>query len=112
MNWIPLQTEAQVDEIKSKSQNKPQVIFKHSIRCSISSMAKSRLDRNEQPNGLDFYYLDIINHRNLSNKIAKDFEVHHQSPQVLIIDGGQCVYNESHSGIHMDEIKMYANQLK
>ena len=112
MNWIPLQTEAQVDEIKSKSENKPQVIFKHSTRCPVSSMAKSRLDRNEQPNGVDFYYLDIINHRNLSNKIAKDFEVQHQSPQVLVIDGGRCVYNESHSGIHMDEIKSFAEQLK
>ncbi len=112
MNWIPLQTEDQVDEIKSKSEIKPQVIFKHSIRCSISSMAKSRLDRNEQPEGLDFYYHDIINYRNLSNKIAKDFEVHHQSPQILIINDGHCVYNESHSGIIMDEIKSIAGELQ
>ncbi|MEO8112121.1 MAG: bacillithiol system redox-active protein YtxJ [Ginsengibacter sp.] len=110
MNWIPLQTEEQLNEIKARSANKPQVIFKHSIRCSISSMAKSRLDRNEQPQDLDFYYLDIINHRGVSNKIAKDFEVLHQSPQVLIINDGQCVYDESHSGIHMDEIKSVASQ--
>ncbi len=110
MNWIPLQNEEQVNEIKARSANKPQIIFKHSTRCSISSMAKSRLDRNEQPQELDFYYLDIINNRNLSNKIAKDFEVLHQSPQVLIINDGQCVYNESHSGIHMDEIASVASQ--
>ncbi len=111
MNWIPLQTEQQVDEIKSNSNDKPQVIFKHSTRCSISSMAKHRLDKNAQPEGIDFYYLDIINHRNISNKIAKEFEVHHQSPQVLIINGGQCVYDESHSGIQMDEIKSVTGQL-
>ncbi len=110
MNWIPLQNEEQVKEIKARSASKPQVIFKHSIRCSISSMAKSRLDRNEQPQDLDFYYLDIINYRNISNKIAVDFEVHHQSPQVLIINDGQCVYNESHSGIQMDEIASVASQ--
>lgn len=110
MNWIPLQTEEQLNEIKARSANKPQVIFKHSIRCSISSMAKNRLDKNEQPADLDFYYLDIINHRNISNKIAQDFAVHHQSPQVLIINGGKCVYDESHSGIHMDEIKSVASQ--
>lgn len=110
MNWIPLHSEEQLNDIKDKSLNKPQVIFKHSIRCSISSMAKSRLDRNEQPQDLDFYYLDIINHRNISNKIAQEFEVHHQSPQVLIINDGQCVYDESHSGIHMDEIKSIASQ--
>lgn len=108
MNWIPLIDEQQLEEIKTNSSNKPQVIFKHSSRCSISSMAKSRLDRNEFPEGIDFYFLDIINHRNISNKIANDFQVHHESPQVLLINKGACIYNESHSGIQMDEIKSCA----
>jgi bacillithiol system protein YtxJ len=104
MNWIPLNEEAQLEEIIQKSQNKPQVIFKHSTRCSISSMAKNRLDKNQQPKGIDFYYLDLLKHRNISNKIAEDFNVQHQSPQVLVIRDGMCTYTESHSGIMMDEI--------
>ncbi len=110
MNWIPLKSEEQINEIKYNSDKNPQVIFKHSIRCSISSMAKNRLDKNDNPEGVDFYYLDIINNRNISNKIAEEFNVHHQSPQVLIIKRGECVYNESHSGIHMDEIKSIATE--
>ncbi len=108
MNWIPLIDEQQLEEIKTNSSNKPQVIFKHSSRCSISSMARNRLDKNEFPEGIDFYFLDIINHRNISNKIANDFQVHHESPQVLLINKGACIYNESHSGIQMDEIKANA----
>ena len=104
MNWIPLQNEKQLEEIKSNSETKPQVIFKHSTRCSISSMAKHRLDKSESPEDIDFYYLDIIHHRNISNKIANDFNVHHESPQVLIINQGNCIYDESHSGIDMQEI--------
>ncbi|MEO8860460.1 MAG: bacillithiol system redox-active protein YtxJ [Ginsengibacter sp.] len=104
MDWIPLLNEQQIEEIKANSLQKPQVIFKHSSRCSISSMARHRLDKNNTPEGIDFYFLDIINHRNLSNKIAMDFDIRHQSPQVLIINNGTCVYNESHSGIDMDEI--------
>ncbi len=104
MNWIPLQNEQQLEEIVLNSNNKPQVIFKHSTRCSISSMAKSRLDKKDQPEGMDFYYLDLIKHRNISNKIATDFHIPHQSPQVLIINNGKCIYDESHSGIMMDEI--------
>ncbi len=111
MKWTPLQSEAQINDIKFKSDKNPQVIFKHSTRCSISSMAKNRIDRNDKPEGVDFYYLDIINYRTISNKIAEEFDVDHQSPQVLIINDGQCVYNESHSGIHMDEIKSVAEQL-
>jgi len=108
MNWIPLLNEQQLDEIKLNSSQKPQVIFKHSSRCSISSMAKNRLDRNDTPEGADFYFLDIINYRNISNKIAKDFNVHHESPQVLVIKKGNCVYDESHSGIDMEDIKANA----
>lgn len=104
MNWIPLDEEEQLEKIIERSQNTPQVIFKHSTRCSISSMAKNRLDKNDQPEGIDFYYLDLIKHRNISNKIAEEFKVQHQSPQVLIIRDGKCTYTESHSGIMMDDI--------
>lgn len=104
MNWIALDSEEKIDEIKQNSRQSPQVIFKHSTRCSISSMAKSRLERATPPEGIAFYYLDLIAHRNVSNKVAEVFDVSHESPQVLIIKNGSCVYDESHSGIDMDEI--------
>src|SRR5450432_596611 len=108
MNWIPLLNVQQLEEIKTNSALRPQVIFKHSSRCSISNMARHRLDKNAFPEGIDFYFLDIINHRNISNKIASDFLVHRESPQVLLINKGSCVYDESHSGIQMHEIKVNA----
>lgn len=104
MNWIPLNDEAALDEIKTKSAEKPQVIFKHSTRCSISSMAKNRLDRATQPDGIDFYFLDLIANRNLSNKVAEVFDVEHESPQILLIKNGKCVYDESHTSISIDDI--------
>ncbi|HEY9340038.1 MAG TPA: bacillithiol system redox-active protein YtxJ [Hanamia sp.] len=108
MNWIPLQDELQLEEIIANSSTRPQVIFKHSTRCSVSSMAKNRLDKKNQPEGIDFYFLDLIKHRNISNKIATDFKVTHQSPQILVINNGKCIYDESHSGIMMDEIEAAA----
>ena len=108
MNWINLNDESLLNEIKVKSAEKPQVIFKHSTRCSISSMAKNRLDRAEQPEGIDFYYLDLIANRNLSDKVAEVFDVEHESPQVLLIKNGACVYDESHTGISIDEIEEQA----
>lgn len=104
MNWINLTNEEQLLHIKERSTTKSQVIFKHSTRCSISSVAKHRLERSGQPEGMDFYFLDLIQHRGLSNKIATDFAVYHESPQVLLIKNGECVYDESHSGIDMSEL--------
>ncbi len=104
MNWIEIINEAQLKDVKEQSNLKPQLIFKHSTRCSISSMAKSRLERGSSPEGIDFYYLDLIKHRDISQTVAATFDVSHESPQVLLIKGGECVYDESHSGITMDEI--------
>ena len=104
MNWIELNDESQIANIKERSKLKPQVIFKHSTRCSISSVAKSRLERSTSPQDVDFYFLDLIKYKNISGKIAEDFAVYHESPQVLLIKNGECVYDESHSGISMDEI--------
>ncbi|HTB52264.1 MAG TPA: bacillithiol system redox-active protein YtxJ [Ferruginibacter sp.] len=104
MDWIELKEESQLDDIKNQSKETPQVIFKHSTRCSISSMAKSRLERASSSPAVNYYILDLIQHRNISQKIAEDFKVHHESPQVLLIKDGHCIYDESHSGINMDEI--------
>lgn len=104
MNWTVLNTEEQLAEIINRSHNKPQVIFKHSIRCSISSMVKARLDKSETPATIDFHYLDLINYRSLSNKIAEDLDVYHESPQVLLLQNGKCTYDESHMSIRMEDI--------
>ncbi|HMO62747.1 MAG TPA: bacillithiol system redox-active protein YtxJ [Ferruginibacter sp.] len=104
MNWIELNQEDQLEALKELSKSRYQLIFKHSKRCSISSIVKSRLERTEAPPHIDFYFLDLIAHRNISNKIAEDFSVYHESPQVLLIKDGECIYDESHTGINMDDI--------
>ena len=104
MNWITLSNEADLEKINKLSFTSPQVIFKHSTRCSISAMAKNRLERSEGPENLGFHLLDLIKYRSLSNQVAKDYNVYHESPQILTIIDGKCVYNESHSGIDMSGI--------
>lgn len=105
MNWIPLTSETQLEEIKNA--DSPALIFKHSTRCSISSAAKDRLERqwnDSKAEGLKAYYLDLLNYRPVSNKIADDFGVEHQSPQVLLIKNGKSVYDTSHMAIGFDGI--------
>jgi len=68
-------------------------------------MALNRLERESAPEYTDFYFLDLIRHRALSNEVAERFQVHHESPQILLIKNGECVYDESHQGISMQEIE-------
>lgn len=104
MHWIHLTDDEQLKQIITKSQNKPQVIFKHSTRCSISAVALQRLQKVSQPSDVDFYFLDLLSNRQLSNRVADVFKVDHESPQVLVIRDGECVFDESHLGISMNEI--------
>jgi bacillithiol system protein YtxJ len=103
MNWTQLQSTDQLNEIK----NLPgySIIFKHSTRCSISMMAKRRfeLDWGDLPENLPLYFLDLIQYRDISNQIAQLFHVHHESPQLLLIKDGECILDQSHGGISVDE---------
>lgn len=104
MNWHPINTINQLEQIKAASYTKPQVIFKHSTTCSISRMALDRFERAQAPENVDFHYLDLLNFRAISNEIGSFFQVFHASPQVLLIKNGECIYDESHYGIRMDEL--------
>lgn len=108
MNWCTLTTEEQLKTLLEKSHTKPQLIFKHSTRCSISSTVKTRLERSAVPSTIDFHYLDLIANRSLSNKIADELKVYHESPQVLLIKNGECIFDESHLAVYMDEIAIQA----
>ncbi|MBC7426327.1 MAG: bacillithiol system redox-active protein YtxJ [Bacteroidia bacterium] len=111
MNWKQLDSISQLDAIELESQTKPVIIFKHSTSCSISSMAKARLERQwDLPEeSISAWHLDLIAHRDISNAIATKFHVHHESPQILYIVKGECVYDESHMGISVKGIKEQLN---
>ncbi len=104
MQWIELTGSDALDRLTAVSSERPQLIFKHSTRCSVSTMAQSRLERAQVPVNLDCHHLDLLRHRDLSAEIARRFSVHHESPQVLLIVNGSCIYSESHNGISMNEI--------
>ena len=111
VNWKDLTDVKQLDEIIEESKTIPVLLYKHSTRCSVSIMAKNHLDRNwDVPDEkMKCYYLDLLKHRDISNQIADTFNVIHQSPQVLIIKGGTCIYNASHDSIN---VRTIAKQIK
>ena len=99
----------QFDEIDEISQTKPFVLFKHSTRCSISRMALKQFDAefNYPEVKIDWYLLDLLIHRDLSNEIASRYNVMHQSPQIVVIRNGKAVFNESHDSISAEDLKQF-----
>ncbi len=106
--WKILDDINQVEEITVASEKKPLCVFKHSTRCSISSMSKDRLERKWDAyafsGNLDMYYLDLIKYRNISNLIADQFHIHHESPQLILIYNKESVYDASHNEINCEDL--------
>ena len=104
MHWIHLTAEDQLQKIIVKSQGKPQVIFKYSSCCQFSEVVFQRLQKNCCPGEVDFHFLDLNDYSHISEKVSEIFGVPHQSPQILVINQGQCVFHESHPEISLEGI--------
>ncbi|TKC07329.1 bacillithiol system redox-active protein YtxJ [Pedobacter frigoris] len=104
MQWKNITDLNQISEIKDKQGYS--LIFKHSTRCSVSAMAKRRFEMDWEaiPADTSLYFLDLISYRDISAQIAETFEVHHESPQILLIKDGDCVLDASHSDISAEEV--------
>jgi bacillithiol system protein YtxJ len=105
--WQDLSSLESFDRVLSDSFQKPFFIFKHSTRCSISKMALDRFERDWKPEYEEKVmpvYLDLLKFREISNEIANRLQVIHESPQVLLIKNGACIYNESHQAIRLDSV--------
>lgn len=66
------------------------VLFKHSTRCGLSGSAVREVEAvaSERPDAARYVFLDLIAHRDVSDEIEKRLGVPHQSPQAIVLDGG------------------------
>lgn len=106
--WKTLSTVSQLDDISEKSKAKTQIIFKHSTRCGISKMVMNQfVEAYDVDLNVDLYYLDLLNHRDVSNEVGYKFQVLHESPQLLIINNETTVANASHGAINSLDLERY-----
>lgn len=104
--WIAIKSADDFYTILDKSVTTPQIIFKDSTTCGISAHAKERLkDGYGQLEGkADFNYLDLLALRPVSNLIASELKVTHQSPQIIVVKNREVVYTASHHAIDPADI--------
>ena len=101
--WNHINSEADLEKAVEESHNKKVAIFKHSTRCFISKTVLKNFEKEvaESDKDVSFYFLDLLAHRDLSNKIADDLGVQHQSPQLIVLENGNAVKNASHQSISL-----------
>lgn len=104
--WNTVTEPAQVDEIIKTSETKPQLIYKHSHRCSVCFVARGNLESASEDilAYADMHFLNVVRNRESSDRVATELNVRHESPQVILIDKGEVVWHASHGSIDSDHI--------
>jgi bacillithiol system protein YtxJ len=108
MHWKTIHTDKELEEAITESYEKPVLLFKHSTRCAISSMAFDRLDRNWEDGEMKEtigYMIDVIGDRGISDSVQHRFGIRHESPQLLLLRDGKVIFHDSHMGIAYDSLR-------
>lgn len=105
LEWINIDSVESLNEAFEGTKEKAGLFFKHSTRCGISRMALSRFEKEWVDNeNINLYFVDLLNHRDVSNAIADTTKVVHQSPQAILIKNNDVLYDASHGSISASEI--------
>ena len=101
--WKYIESEEDLKRAIATSAEKKVAIFKHSTKCFISKTVLKNFEKEVENSDkkVDYYFLDLLAHRDLSNKIADDLGVTHQSPQLIVLENGVVVNHASHQSISL-----------
>ena len=104
--WNVLTEEQQVADVMKASNDMPQLVYKHSHTCGICHVAKERIEESfdEIKKCADMHFVNVKKSRTVSSAFAEKLGIRHESPQVLIIDQGECIWHQSHWSIKGDAI--------
>ena len=105
IEWRHIEVLGQLDEILEASSEMPQLLYKHSTRCGVSSMVRKQLDGAWAHGGKIIpWHLDLIAFRNISNEIAERFAIQHQSPQIIVLVNREVKLYISHAPLSSKDL--------
>jgi len=104
-NFIKVESSDVLEELFNKSNEKPIVLFKHSVTCPISFDVYNEVSNVSK----DVYLVVVQSARAISNLIAEKTNIRHESPQAFVIKNGAPVYHASHYDISSDDIEKFTN---
>ncbi|GAB0157736.1 bacillithiol system redox-active protein YtxJ [Chryseobacterium sp. Alg-005] len=104
--WKSITSEKELADAVEHSYHEKVVIFKHSTSCFISKTVLRNFEKEIEDidQKISFYYLDLLAHRSVSNTIAEDFGIRHESPQLIVLKNGKVINHASHQDISISQI--------
>ena len=102
----PLDQVEQFEQLLRDSHLQPVVVFKHSPTCGISAQAYDEIERYLRDGaGADVHLLDVRVSRGLSQAVARQLGVRHESPQLLLLVDGRAAWVASHFRVRAEGLR-------
>ncbi|MDQ3181272.1 MAG: bacillithiol system redox-active protein YtxJ [Acidobacteriota bacterium] len=94
-----------LDELFNESNEKPIVIFKHSLTCPISAGVYQEISNADA----DINLVVVQTARNISTLIAEKTGVRHETPQAIVLKDGKPIYHASHYDVTAADVEDSVN---
>ena len=110
-SFLSLSSIEDFEEVLARSQKEPVLLFKHSLTCGLSSRAQMSISVIAQESSVPVYRLIVQQARSLSQEIAQQMEIRHESPQIILVYKALPVFSASHSRISVEAINEAVEKL-
>lgn len=109
-----LRTARQAQDAVAVSDRQPVFIFKHSTQCGVSARAIREFQAfvTAEPPGFAYFQVDVPESRPASDELETLSLVRHESPQVLLMRGEECLWHASHGAIKAAALAQQAAALR
>ncbi len=104
--WNHISSEEEIVKILKSSNERKQVVYKHSPSCGVSYFALRNLNDQELLGNpeIDFHLIDVISERSVSKSFAEKVKVRHESPQIFVIKNEEVIWHASHNSVNAKNV--------
>ncbi len=107
-DYSRLESISEIEPLIARSHEAPVLVFKHSLTCPVSSAAlrqyQSFLEDRPGDDAAVYALVEIQKARDVSTEIARLTGVRHESPQALLLRGGEVAWHASHWSIRAEAL--------
>lgn len=100
-----LTSNAEWEAVVERSYETPVLIFKHSSACGVSGRALRQIAQLTEDEDPPVYRVTVQQERALSDAIAAELGIRHETPQAILLKDGTPVFDASHFSVTAETIR-------
>ena len=103
-----MQTIEVTEDLSTMLAGERAILFKHSSRCELSTSARRHVEKFVATcPSANVFVINVIENRSMSSEAENRLGVRHETPQVILVEGGQAVRQASHRKVRIKTLNKW-----